>query len=56
MGGEFNFWVRKQAGTKEDKLKLTVWPGDLALTGGAMSVYNTTLAKDFKQKLFLKPI
>lgn len=54
QGGELNLNIRKQSGTASDLLKINITEGDLTLTGKASSVYNTTLDKDFSQKMFVK--
>ncbi len=54
QGGEIIFKVRKQSGTDSDILKVNIVEGDLSLTGKSLSVYNTTLVKDFNQKIFVK--
>jgi hypothetical protein len=54
QGGELNLNIRKQSGTASDTLKINIIEGDLTLTGKASSVYNTTLDKDFSQKMFVK--
>ena len=54
QGGELNLNIRKQSGTASDFLKINIIEGDLTLTGKASSVYNTTLDKDFSQKMFVK--
>jgi len=54
QGGEFRLLVRKQAGTEDDNLKVNISSKDLTLTGKALPVYNTTLAKDFSARLFFK--
>lgn len=53
-GGEYRLLVRKQAGTDGDRLKINVSGVGLSLTGKALPVYNTTLAKDFSARLFFK--
>lgn len=55
LGGEYNINVLKQAGTDQDSLSVIIRSTDLALTGKSLSSYNTTLAKDFKAKMFFKP-
>lgn len=54
-GGEYRIFVRKQAGTVDDKLSISLNKSDLSLTGRAPSVYTTTLSRDFKALLFFKP-
>ncbi|HBP39928.1 hypothetical protein A2422_04575 [Candidatus Woesebacteria bacterium RIFOXYC1_FULL_31_51] len=54
QGGEFRLLVRKQAGTENDGLRVNISSKDLTLTGKALPVYNTTLAKDFSARLFFK--
>lgn len=54
-GGEYNLLVRKQAGTENDNLTIKIKESDLSLTGRALSVYTTTLVRDFSIKLFFKP-
>lgn len=54
QGGEYNLNIRKQSGTDSDALKINITGGELTLTGKASSVYNTTLDKDFSQKMFVK--
>ena len=55
LGGEYNLQVIKQAGTSDDALKIVIKNNDLTLTGNTLSVYNTYLTKDYKNKLFFKP-
>ena len=52
-GGEYNLFVRKQAGTENDKLSINLNKSDLTLTGRVFSGYTTTLERDFSTKLFL---
>ncbi|MDP1759975.1 MAG: hypothetical protein Q8L01_00690, partial [Candidatus Woesebacteria bacterium] len=54
QGGEYKILIRKQAGTNDDGLKVNVVSKDLSLTGKALPVYNTTLARDFSASLFFK--
>jgi hypothetical protein len=54
-GGEYNLLVKKQAGTDNDGLLVKINKTDLTLTGRALSVYTTTLERDFSTKLFFKP-
>lgn len=52
--GEYNLFVRKQAGTDNDKLRVVIKARDLALTKGTGSVYTTDLNQDFQTKLILQ--
>lgn len=54
-GGQYNLFVRKQAGTDGDALLIKINKTDLALTGRVSSSYNTNLTRDFNTKLFFKP-
>lgn len=55
QGGQYDFKIIKQAGTEEDKLTVNIRSSDLTLTGKSLSSYNTTLARDFKARMFFKP-
>ena len=54
QGGEYNLNIIKQAGTEEDNLTINIKTTNLVLTGRNLSVYNTTLAKNFRARLFFK--
>lgn len=54
QGGEYNLNIIKQAGTEEDNLTINIKATNLMLTGRNLSVYNTTLAKNFRARLFFK--
>ena len=54
QGGEYNLNIIKQAGTEEDNLTINIKATNLILTGRNLSVYNTTLAKNFRARLFFK--
>lgn len=54
QGGEYNLNIIKQAGTENDNLTINIKTADLVLTGRNLSVYNTTLARDFRARLFFR--
>ncbi|MDP3918154.1 MAG: DUF4012 domain-containing protein [Candidatus Woesebacteria bacterium] len=55
QGGEYNLNIIKQAGTESDNLIINIRTADLVLTGRNLSVYNTTLARNFRARLFFRP-
>lgn len=55
LGGELRFSVIKQAGTGSDIFRLNVETTNLSLTGRVPSSYNSSLVRDYSQKLFFKP-
>lgn len=56
QGGEYNLFVIKQAGTENDSLTVKIKTADLVLTGRGLSVYNTTLARNFRARLFFRSL
>lgn len=54
-GGEYKLFVRKQAGTDRDGLRVGLKGIDLSLTKGTPSVYTTDLNEDFHKNIFLLP-